>query len=132
MKNLNRCLVRLLSLALLASLGCEHKALSYLDEYNWRGYTFPVAVKIIDGVRVHYVVGLVIFTTKPNVTITQLHSVINNLDGEIMEVYQSPGITELDVIIKIPFSLDPFAIAKQLERSPLIKYAEPVYLGTPE
>jgi hypothetical protein len=103
-----------------------------MEEYHWRGQTFPVAIKIIDNARVRYVIGLVIFTTKSNVTIAQLQSIINDFDGKILEVYQPLGVTELDITMKIPYSLDPFDVANQLERSPLIKYAEPVFVSTPE
>jgi len=34
--------------------------------------------------------------------------------------------------MRISFALDLFEVADQLSRSPLIKYAEPAFIGTPE
>lgn len=104
----------------------------YVDEYHWRGYTFPVAIKTINGVEVRYVVGLVAITTNPNVTIEQLQPLIKEFDGKILDSWQPTGTKELEITMRIPFASDPFKVANQLNRSSLIRSAAPVFLSTPE
>lgn len=122
----------LIGLITLTLVNCEHTPLGSGGEYHWRGYTFPIGVKTSNGIAVRYVIGLVIFTTKPEVTVRQLQPIVKKFDGKILEVWQSTAKSELDLTMKIPFSLDPFSVASQLSRSTLIRYAEPVFVSTPE
>jgi len=104
---------------------------TYVGEFTFGGYTFPVAVRTVNGVDVRYFVGLVSVTTNPDVKIEQLQDLLRKFDGEILRLWEVPELKELDVMMRIPFSNDPFEVATELGRSPLVKYAEPVYVSTP-
>ena len=130
----------ILVFALAALLGCERNknpVTNHLDLFQFRGYYFPIVARTIDGVEVLYAVGLVNFTTNPAVTIEQVQLLVARSYGQILQSWSHPSLTEpakdeLDVMMKIPFSSDPFKVALELNRSSLISSAAPVYIGTPE
>lgn len=127
----NLWFLELLGLVLVSVTACEQTPVTYVDEFTVGGHTFPVAVRDVNGVDVRYVRGLVVFTTNPDVTIEQLQPMVGNFLGEILRLSELSEPKELDVMMRIALWMDPFEVAAELGHSPLIKYAEPVYLGIP-
>lgn len=123
--------VGLVGLVLMLVSACEQTPVTYVGEFAVGGYTFPIAIRTVNGIGVRYVVGLVSVTTNPDVKIEQLQDLLKKFDGEILRLWEVPELKELDVMMRMLFWKDPFEVATELGRSALVKYAEPVYVSTP-